>query len=68
MKLPRQAVIIAALLTLSACEKQPGANRTDGVRDAFDARPNEKARDAGEDIADGVKDAGRDLKEAVKDN
>ncbi len=68
MKLPRHALIITALLTLSACEQRPSANRTDGVRDAFDARPNEKVRDAGEEIADGVKDAGRDLKEAVKDN
>ena len=68
MKLPRHAVTLAALLTLSGCERQPGANRTDGVRDAFDARPNEKIRDAGEEIVDGVKDAGRDLKEAVKDN
>jgi hypothetical protein len=68
MKLSRFAVTVAALLTLPGCERQPGANRTDGVSDAFDTRPNEKVRDAGEEMVDGVKDAGRDVKEAVKDN
>ena len=68
MKLHGHLLIAAVLLTLPACEQKSNVNRTDGVKDAFDARPNEGIRDAGEDIGDAVKDAGRDIKDAVNDN
>jgi hypothetical protein len=61
-------LLIAATLTLSACDKNSNSNRTDGVKDAFDTRPNEKIRDAGEEVSEGVQDAAKDLKDRVKDN
>jgi hypothetical protein len=68
MKLYVHVLIAVAMLTLSACEQKGNANRTDGIKDALDARPNEGIRDAGEDIGHAVKDAGRDIKNAVKNN
>jgi hypothetical protein len=75
MKLYGCLVLVAALLAMPGCEKKPSVNRTDGLKDAFDARPNEGIRDAGEDIGDAAKDAGRgiknageNLKDAVEDN
>ena len=68
MKLYLQVLFAAAMLTFSACEQKPNANRTDGIKDALDARPNEAIRDAGEDVGHAVKDAGRDIKDAVKNN
>ena len=59
-------LIAAALLTLPACEQHPNANKTDGIKDALDARPNEEMRDLGEDIGKAAKDIGRDIKDAVK--
>ena len=67
MKLYRYILVAAALLTLPACEQGSNINRTDGVKDALDARPNEKILDAGEDIEEAVKDVGRDIKDAVQD-
>ena len=59
---------------MPGCEKQPSANQADGIKNAFDSRPNEGICDAGEDIGDAVKDAGRgikntseNLKDAVQD-
>ncbi len=68
MKHYRQLFILlaAALLTLPACEQKPNANKTDGIKDALDARPNEEMRDLGEDIGKAAKDVGRDIKDAVK--
>ena len=67
MKLQHQLLIAAALLTFSACEQKPAnLNQKDGVKDAFDARPNEELRDAGEDVGDAAKDLGKDLKDAAK--
>ena len=60
-------LIAASLLTLPACEQQPNANKTDGIKDAFDARPNEEMRDLGEDIGKAAKDIGGDIKDAVKE-
>ncbi len=68
MKLHRRLLIAVALLTLSACEQQSSVNHTDGLRDAFDARPHERIRDAGERIGAAVEDAGRDIRKAVNDN
>jgi len=66
MKLHGHLLIAAALLTLPACEQKSNVNQTDGLKDAFDARPHEEMRDAGEQIGEAVKDAGRDIKDAVK--
>ncbi|MBA3481945.1 MAG: hypothetical protein H0T51_09035 [Pirellulales bacterium] len=66
MKLHSHLLIAAALLTLPACEQKSNVNQTDGLKDAFDARPQEGIRDAGEQIGEAVKDAGRDIKDAVK--
>ncbi len=66
MRLHRHLLIGAALLTLPACEQKSSVNQTDGLKDAFDARPHEEVRDAGEQIGEAVKDAGRDIKDAVK--
>lgn len=55
-----------ALLTLPACEQTPNSNKTDGIKDALDARPNEKLRDLGEDVEKGAKDVGRDIKDTFK--
>ena len=69
MKMHRNFLILiaASLLTLPACEQQPNSNKTDGIKDALDARPNEKMRDLGEDIGKAAKDIGRDVKDAVKE-
>ncbi len=67
MRLPRHLLIAAALLTLPACEQKSNLNQTDGLKDAFDARPHEGIRDAGEQLGDAVEDAGRDIKNAVFD-
>ena len=68
MKFQRHLLICVALLaTLPACEQRSNVNRTDGVKDAFDARPNEEIRDAVEEVGEAVKDAGRDIKDAIND-
>ena len=69
MEMHRKLIILvaASLLALPACEQQPNANKTDGIKDALDARPNEKLRDLGEDIGKAAKDVGRDIKNAVKE-
>jgi hypothetical protein len=65
MKLCGYVLVAVTLLTFSACEQKSTVNRTDGIKDVLDARPNEKLRDAGEDVGDAVKDAGRGIKDAV---
>ena len=61
-------VLIGSLLALPACEQQPNGNQKDGIKDAFDTRPDEKMRDLGEGMEKAAKDVGRDLKDAVKPN
>ena len=64
MKIQHLLMIAASMFALAACEKQTtGEKVTDKVGDALDNRPNEKAKDAVED----VKEAGKDAGEAVKD-
>lgn len=60
-----------AILAALGCDKKPetlGEKVEDKVKDATDSRPNEKVKDAAEDVRDGVKDAARDVKDAVKEN
>ena len=59
-------LVVASLLTLPACDQTPNANKTDGIKDALDARPNEELRDLGEDVEKAAKDVGRDIKDAIK--
>ncbi len=66
MKLLRYILVAAALLTFPACEQKSNSNSTNGIKDALDARPNEKLLDAGEDAGKAVKDVGRDIKDAVQ--
>ena len=68
MKFYAYVLVAISFLSISACEQKPNLNRTDGIKDALDARPNEGIRDAGEQVGHAVKDAGRDLKDAVKNN
>ena len=60
-------LVAVSLLTLPACEQTHNANKTDGIKDALDARPNEELRDLGEDAGKAAKDVGRDIKDALKD-
>ncbi|QOJ23699.1 MAG: hypothetical protein HRU78_08570 [Gammaproteobacteria bacterium] len=60
MKLRCLFMMMIALLTLAACEQKPAGTTEkvmDKVNDALDRRPNEKARDAIEDVTSAVKDA-----------
>ena len=64
------SVMLAILLAaLAGCDQKPKSTTEqikDKVNDALDRRPNEKLRDAAEDVRDGVKKAVKDVKEAVK--
>jgi hypothetical protein len=68
MKLPVRVFTAVVLLTLLGCEQKSTFNRTDGVKDALDARPNEGLRDAGEDMGRAAKEAGREIKNTVENN
>ena len=49
-----------ALAAITACEEKPkttGEKIESKIKDGLDARPNEKLKDAGEDVKDAVKDA-----------
>jgi hypothetical protein len=63
MKRIISSILGAALLfSVSACDNRPksvGEKVEDKVKDGLDARPNEKARDVGEDLRDAVKDAAK---------
>ena len=70
MKLIQILLAAAVCLSLAGCEQKPASTAEqikDKVNDALDRRPNEKLRDAAEDLRDGVKDAVNDLKEAGKE-
>lgn len=58
-------VALPLLFSLAACDQKP-ASTTDQIKgkvnDALDNRPNEKIRDAAEDLNEGVKQAAEDLK------
>ena len=63
---PLLLLVVASVLTLPACEQTPNANKTDGIKDALDVRPNEELRDLGEGVGKAAKDVGRDIKDAIK--
>lgn len=63
-------IIVIALLTLSACEQKQTdttAKVMDKVDDALDRRPNEKARDAIEDITSAAKEASEEAQGKIKE-
>ncbi len=66
---PCYPLIIAALMTLSACDQNNADSSAvkDNVNDVLDQRPGEKARDAAEDAGDKLKGAGKEIKETIKD-
>jgi hypothetical protein len=69
MKVSHLLIVLALVFAIAACEqKPPSASEQikDKVNDALDRRPNEKLKDAAEDIRDGAKAAAKDLKEATK--
>lgn len=62
-------LLSAAVLTMAGCEKKPRTTAEkveDKIKDGLDARPNEKAKDLGEDVRDGLRKAGKDTKETIK--
>jgi hypothetical protein len=68
----KKTLLLLALplaVALAACDQKPASTTEqikDKVNDALDRRPNEKLKDAAEDLRDGAKEAVKDLKEAVK--
>ena len=69
MRLFPSIVLAVLLAALAGCDQKPKSTTEqikDKVNDALDRRPNEKLRDAAEDVRDGVKEAVKDLKAAGK--
>jgi hypothetical protein len=69
MKLSRLLLAVGMVFALAGCDQKPKSAAEqikDKVNDALDRRPNEKLRDAAEDIRDGVKEAAKDLRDAAK--
>jgi len=69
MKISTLFLALPIVLALVAYEQKPASTTEqikDKVNDALDRRPNEKLKDAAEDIRDGAKSAIKDLKEATK--
>ncbi len=69
MKISRLLIALPLVFAIAACEQKPASTTEqfkDKVNDALDRRPNEKLKDAAEDVRDGVKAAVKDLKEATK--
>jgi hypothetical protein len=52
-------------ILFTSCERKP-ETVGEKIKDGLDARPNEKIKDAGEDVKDAVKDAKDEIKDAVK--
>ncbi|MBS1142482.1 MAG: hypothetical protein H6R13_3935 [Proteobacteria bacterium] len=69
MKIAHLLIALPLVFAITACEQKPPATSEqikDKVNDALESRPNEKLKDAAEDIRDGAKAAAKDLKEATK--
>jgi hypothetical protein len=69
VKVLRLLFAFSLLLPLAACDQKPASTAEqikDKVNDALDRRPNEKLKDAAEDLRDGAKVAVKDLKDATK--
>lgn len=60
---------LLATLLVAGCDnkpKNPIDRAVENTKDALDARPNEKLKDAGENISDAAQDAKQGVKDAVK--
>ncbi|QQR74985.1 MAG: hypothetical protein IPJ17_05230 [Holophagales bacterium] len=67
MKSLRLFFALVLCLGMAACDQKPKSATEqvrDKVNDALDRRPNEKLRDAAEDLHDGAKDVAKELKDA----
>ena len=65
---PLSAALIALVLLTAGCaeeKKNPVERAVDSTKDALDVRPNEKLKDAGENVKDAVENAGEGVKDAV---
>jgi type IV pilus biogenesis protein CpaD/CtpE len=65
VKLFHAVLLAVAVAVFAGCDQKPKSTTEqvkDKVNDALDRRPNEKLRDAAEDVRDGVKEAVKDLK------
>jgi type IV pilus biogenesis protein CpaD/CtpE len=65
VKLSHAVLLAVAVAVFAGCDQKPKSTSEqvkDKVNDALDRRPNEKLRDAAEDVRDGVKEAAKDLK------
>ena len=67
MKTKSIATLVVTLIgiTFTSCERKP-ESVGDKVKDGLDMRPNEKLKDAGEDIKDAAGDAADAVKVAVR--
>ncbi|MFO1313061.1 MAG: hypothetical protein U1F41_13455 [Burkholderiales bacterium] len=68
MKSKQLLLVLPLFVLLAACDQKQGTSAAvkDKVNDALDRRPNEKLRDAAEDLRDGVKEAAKDLQAPSK--
>lgn len=69
MKIPVLLLLAAVLVAPVGCDQKPKGTAEqikDKVNDALDRRPNEKLRDAAEDLRDGAKKALKDVEDAAK--
>ena len=59
MKSNRLLLILPLFILLAACDQKQSTSAAvkDKVNDVLDRRPNEKLRDAAEDLRDGIKEA-----------
>lgn len=65
MRTSHLLLALPLIFTLAACEQKPSSTTEqvkDKVNDSLDRRPNEKLKDAAEDLRDGAKSAIKDLK------
>jgi type IV pilus biogenesis protein CpaD/CtpE len=65
VKIFHAVLLTVAVAVFAGCDQKPKSTTEqvkDKVNDALDRRPNEKLRDAAEDVRDGVKEAVKDLK------
>jgi hypothetical protein len=65
----RLLLLLPLFVIVTACDQKPTTTESikNKVNDALDRRPNEKLRDAAEDLRDRVKEAAKDLKAPNKD-
>jgi len=60
--------LLPLLIGMAGCEqnKSPVEKAVEGTKDALDARPHEKMKDAGENASDAVKDAAEGIRDETR--